>query len=79
LRSTAKRLLNDVYDSDSSYFATGGFKASKHDDHLELEFIVTNWSSEILNYGKEYEKKRKLKTRNKKLNSIQKINENEND
>jgi hypothetical protein len=85
LKKEATRLLNEVYDSNEKWIATGGFKASKYYDFLELEFIVTDWSSYIINHGDRYEKmkkirknKKKLKIRKKKLIKIEKLNEYEN-
>ena len=77
LRDQAEDLLNQVYDTNSRWIATGGFKASKYHDFMELEFVVTDWSSEIINYGPHYEKlkierkkKKKLKLRKKKLQKL---------
>ena len=40
LKQEAKRILNEICDSEDDTIAifTGGFKASIYDDHLELEF-----------------------------------------
>jgi hypothetical protein len=67
LRNIAERLLNEVYDDNGKWIATGGFKASKYHDFLELEFIVTDWSTEILNNGDHYDKMKELKDKKKKL------------
>jgi hypothetical protein len=78
----ATKLLNELYDSEYSYIETGGFKVSKSEDHMSLEFIITDYSSEMLNYGNKYEKLKGLKIRRKKLNTIdnlQKLEEYEND
>ena len=78
LIATATKLLNDVYDSDEAcymYSSTGGFKASKYNGVLELEFIISDYSTESLNYGDEYEKVKKVKNRREKINIIDK-NEN---
>ena len=74
MKKEASRLLSEVYDSepDCSSIATGGFKASRYEDSLELEFIITDWTSEILNYGPRYEKKKLIKSREKKLITIEK-------
>ena len=81
LKIEATKLLNDVYNS-KGWIATGGFKATKYHDFLELEFIITDWSSEIINSGEQYEKmkitkekKKKLKIRKKKILTIEKLNE----
>ena len=85
LKREATRLLNEVYDDNSDWISTGGFKASKCNDFLELEFVVTDQSSEIINRGDHYEKmkvirkkKEKLRIRKKKLKKIKKLNEYEN-
>lgn len=78
LRKEAKRLLLEVADSNSTWISTGGFKASKYDDHLELEFVISEWSSELLNYTPQYERLKKTKTRTKKLKTIEKLNQYEN-
>jgi len=74
LKSTAVNLLNKVYDTDcGNSISSGGFKASKFEDYLELEFVIEESSSEILNYGIEYERLKKRKIINKKITEIQKI------
>lgn len=78
LKNEAIRLLNDIYFSDAISLSTGGLKVTKYEDSLELEFILSDYSSEILNYGVKYEKAKLAKNRNKKLNTIEKL-ENEND
>jgi len=78
LKEESIRILNDVYDSDMYSVSTGGLKASKFEDHLELEFIINHSSSQTINYEPIYEKIKKNKNRNKKLNIIQKLNEDEN-
>jgi len=70
LKKTAIMLLNDVCDDYIKSCSTGGFRAIKHDDHLELLFIISDWNSSVLNYGPEYEKRKILKTRKKKINII---------
>lgn len=70
LKKSATRLLNDICKEDFDTSSTGGFKVTKYDDHLELEFIISNYDSSVLNYGSEYERKKKLKTRKKKINTI---------
>ena len=79
LKQEAKRILNEICDSEDDTIAisTGGFKASIYDDHLELEFIVALYDSELLNNGHRYEKIKKLKTRSNKLTNIEKSNNNE--
>jgi len=78
LIENATQLLNDVYNRDVISISTGGFKATKYDDHLELEFILSSWRSEILNYGPEYEKLKKIKLRKRKLRTITQNLQNEN-
>ena len=79
LRDTAIKLLNDVYDSDVDdygYVATGGLKASKYEDFLELEFILTDSSSEELNFDPDYKKIKLSKLRKKKLEKLKKYEDN---
>jgi hypothetical protein len=78
LIKNATLLLNDVYDRDVISISTGGFKATKHDDYLELEFIISDWRTEIINYGPEYEKLKKIKLRKRKLRTITQNLQNEN-
>ena len=79
LRETAIKLLNNVYDSnvdDYGYMSTGGLKASKYEDYLELEFILTDYSSESLNFDPDYKKLKLLKNRKKKLQKLNKYENN---
>ena len=76
----ATKLLNDVYDFNCNYTETGGFRAKKQDDCLELEFILEEESSLIMNLDTpNYGKLKKLKERENKLNTINKLLKNEND
>lgn len=81
MRRTASGLLNDMCKPDvnyGDYSATGGFKVTMRDDYLELEFVLTDEYSSLVNYDEpNYEKMKKTKTRKKKINIIQKLNENE--
>jgi len=80
LIDTAKDLLNQVYElSYSDTISTGGFKATRFEDYLELEFMVDSYSSEMINYGSEFTKIKKQKTLKKKINTIKKLIEDEND
>lgn len=76
LKDEARRLLNELYDSDDSLLSmsTGGLKVSKYEDHLELEFVIAEYGSESLNYGSRYEKMKLAKNRNRKLSKIEKLN-----
>ena len=74
LKKIAARLLNDVSKNDYDSCSTGGFKATRYEDHLKLEFIISNYDSSSLNIGPIYERKKKLKTRKKKINTINIIN-----
>ena len=82
LRETALKILNDVYDFDSvdsddyGYVATGGLKASKYEDFLELEFILTDSSSEEINFEPNYKKLKLSKLRKKKLEKLNKYEDN---
>lgn len=79
LKKEAHRMLNDLYDSDYISSSTGGFKVSKFEDHLELQFIISVYSSSFLNLSDDYLKLKEQKTRKKKLKTIQNLNENEED
>ena len=70
LKNSATKMLYDLCESNFDTSSTGGFKVTKHDDYLELEFIIDGYESSILNYGPEYERRKKLKTRKKKINKI---------
>lgn len=77
LKESAKKLLEDVYNYDTDdvyYLSSGGFKATKKDNFLELEFVIEDTESDILNYGDEYEKIKKNKERNNKIVNINKLN-----
>jgi len=87
LKVKATELLNDIcddyYDNEYWEFASvgsGGFEATRYEDHIGLEFVVSGWSTEMLNSGEHYEKmkiirekERKLKIRKKKIETIQNI------
>lgn len=78
LKSSAKKLLEDVYDTktpdDQIYsISSGGFKAIKMNNFLDLEFVLSSFDSEHLNYGNEYEILKKNKERVNKINKIDKI------
>jgi len=77
LKKEAKRMLSDVYDNEYISSSTGGFKVTKFEDHLELLFIISDYSSSNLNLTEEYLKLKEKKVRKKKLETIQKLNENE--
>ena len=80
LKKCARRLLSDVCLYDCDIMSTGGFCAKRKDDYLRLEFIVEEQSSNIMNLDTpNYEKLKKLKERENKLNTINKIVNNEND
>jgi hypothetical protein len=75
LKDTAISLLNDVFEfetRDYEYCSSGGFKATRYDDYLELSFYISEYESSILNGGPEYERRKILKTRKKKINIINK-------
>ena len=81
LKDSARALLENIYDCDEYDIisvSSGGFKACIFDDHLALEFVVTEYSSEDLNFGPSYEKIKNNKSRKNKLNIIQKLNKNGN-
>ena len=77
LKKEAKRMLNDIYDNEYTSSSTGGFKVAKFEDHLELQFIISDKSSSLLNLTDDYLKLKEKKVRKKKLETIQKLNENE--
>jgi len=78
LKKTASKLLYDLCDDVFDECSTGGFKVIKYEDHLELLFIIGDCGSSYVNYNTpEYEKLKEQKNRKKKLNIIQKLNENE--
>ena len=69
-------MLIEIYDEDDgSWSETGGFRVIKFEDHLELQFIIRDYSSSILNLIPTYKKLKEQKNRKKKL---KKLNENEN-
>lgn len=71
LIKTATGLLNDIYDSDFESSSTGGFKAIKHDDYLELQFTINDISSDPINHDNpKYELLKKQKTRKNKITKI---------
>lgn len=75
LKEIAKKLLNDAYYSENGYvISTGGFKATKLEDFLKLEFVIKEKDSEILNHGDRYERLKKQKERNKKVENINNLN-----
>ena len=53
---------------------TGGFKAIRGYDSLELSFEVDTWTTEGLNYGAKYEAAKLLKDRQLKMKKIIKSN-----
>jgi hypothetical protein len=73
MKTVVIQLLNNVYIEDDDVFAmtSGGFRASKYEDHLELEFILNTISSDAINDGVKYERYKKNKNRVKKLNKIE--------
>ena len=82
LKKEARRLLNEVYDTNSRWISTGGLKAIKNYDSLDLDFVATDWTSEGLNCGPEYEEKKKERIKKKELKirkkKLEKLNEYEN-
>jgi len=73
------KLLNDVYDidiDDYGYIESGGLKASKYEDFLGLEFVLTDYSSEEINFVPEYDILKKANIRKKKLEKINKYENN---
>ena len=84
LKEKATELLNEIcddyYDNEYWQFASvglGGFNATRYEDHLVLDFNISEWSTEILNNGEHYEKmkiikekKEQLKIRKKKIETI---------
>lgn len=75
MKQTAIHLLNEVYSREVDYsIGTGGFRATKYDDCLKLEFVIRDIDSNILNHGEKYEKLKKQKERNKKVETINNIN-----
>jgi hypothetical protein len=74
LKMTARMLLYNVCDDNCDSSSTGGFKATRYDDHLELEFIISEYDSSMLNSGPIYEIRKKLKTRKKKIDTINRHN-----
>jgi hypothetical protein len=81
IKNTAFELLSDMCKTDinyGDYTETGGFRVTMRNDYLELEFILEECLSSIVNYDEpNYEKIKKSKNRKKKINIIQKLNENE--
>ena len=79
MKRTVSGLLNDMCKPDvnyGDYTATGGFKVTMRNDYLELEFILEECSSSVVNYDEpNYEKMKKIKIRKKKINTIQKLKE----
>jgi hypothetical protein len=73
MKNVVIKLLYSVYIDNDDVFAmtSGGFRASKYEDHLELEFILSTISSDAINDGVEYERYKKNKNRIKKLNKIE--------
>lgn len=53
IRKTARILLNKVLgDSrEESHYATGGLAATKKDDMLTLEFVLTDWEVDLTHLG----------------------------
>ena len=92
LKEKATELLNEVCDDygDNEYIdfaslGSGGFEAIRYEDHLVLEFNISEWSTKILNNGEHYEKmktirdkERKSKIRKKKIETIQNIEDENN-
>lgn len=76
LKKTAVELLEYVYD-DLNYdtTSTGGFKATRYDDHLGLEFVLSSFDSESINYDEpRYEIIKNNKIRKKKINTLHENN-----
>lgn len=81
MKENAVRLLKDISDYNGEYeyyysMSSGGFKATRYDEHLELIFIVEEKCSSVLNYGDRYEKLKKSKERKCKINKISKNEDN---
>lgn len=70
LKNEAFSLLINAYNSDVTTISTGGFKVTKNNDYLDLEFVLEDTSSEIINCGDRYERIKKLKIRKNKLQKI---------
>lgn len=73
LKKQALELLNEICNYDITSSSTGGLKAIKCDDYLELEFIITSFDSIGLNFSLEYERKKQSKIRKNKINKINKV------
>jgi len=70
LKNEALSLLFNAYNSNVTTMSTGGFKVTKNEDYLDLEFVLEDASSEILNFDDKYERIKKLKIRKNKLQKI---------
>ena len=70
LKKQSKILLEDVCKYDICSSSSGGLKAIKNNDHLELEFVIADYDSSILNTTPEYEKLLKNKIRKIKIDKL---------
>ena len=70
LKNEALSLLFNAYNSNVTTMSTGGFKVTRYEDYLDLEFVLEDASSEILNFDDKYERIKKLKIRKNKLQKI---------
>lgn len=71
LKSTARNLLVSIKNEESGYYvSTGGFTAMKCYDSLRLMFSIDDVDSEFVNFKDSYEKDKKQKERQNKLEVI---------
>lgn len=75
LKNQANKMLNEIYnEEDGSWSETGGFRVTKFEEHLELLFIITDYSSRSLNLEPEYKKLKEQKNRKLKLKKLNEKN-----
>ena len=74
MKETASYLLSNVCDKEECYTSsTGGFTATKYEDHLKLEFVIAGLESIYLNFNDNYELDKQRKNRKDKLVKINDI------
>ena len=81
MKGNVFKLLKDVSDYNGEYedyysVSSGGFKATRYEEHLELNFTIEEKESSVLNYGDRYERLKKSKERKCKINKINKDEDN---
>ena len=76
LKENAIILLQNVYNKEDEYsISSGGFKATKGEEYLKLEFIVSELDSSYLIYTDKFKKLKEKKERSSKVKQINKNNE----